>query len=186
MRYSMKRLRPIQVILAGAVVIAIALVCVDYPWEPKYAGKSLSYWLSEFERSGRGDFPDADTIWRQEEATTALGAMGTNAVPYLLKEAFNTKPDTRLRKAFYELLNRFPKSWKLPTLEDSEQKRWISFIVLSRLKPSTKLVLPQIKEAFNGTNHLLRLRAVELCGRLGDGAEEATPFLINAINGTDV
>ena len=55
----------------------------------------LSYWFKEYCRSGQRMTWDAS---RHEEAGAALRQMGTNAVPYLLEQAFDNGPSSGARK----------------------------------------------------------------------------------------
>lgn len=177
----MKRLRAILIFLAAIFVVTVAWLCLERAHEPMYAGKSVSYWFGQY--CGR-DFAGNDR-WLEEEAATALRAIGTNAVPYLAAEAFTTRPDTAASRNFYKLLERFPNSWHLPSLDDSQRRRDLAFNALAEIKPPASLVLPDIRQALKGTNQALRRMSVFLCGALGDGAEETVPFLFNEFRATD-
>jgi hypothetical protein len=65
---------------AGCVVVTICTTAlITHHWEPRYKGRTLSYWL---ERSGNNAVLDRPP---DQEATTAIRTIGTNALPFLLR-----------------------------------------------------------------------------------------------------
>jgi HEAT repeat protein len=76
------------------IVIAVALAVLGGIWvvrdyvEPRYAGQSLSHWLCAIHSLDPRE---------EEEARTALQAMGTNAVPFLLKLLRKCEPSIKTR-----------------------------------------------------------------------------------------
>src|SRR5208337_1710337 len=81
-------------------------------WQPTYQGRLVSYWFRQYYRSGAvasdgNVWPrDQQDIRKGSEAGHALGALGTNALPYLLKVCFSTNQDTYFQIYFHALLSR--------------------------------------------------------------------------------
>jgi DnaJ-domain-containing protein 1 len=68
------------------------------PREPVYQGKRLSQWLDEYNRAGH-----VDGDWsKMEPISTAIRAMGTNSLPFLLARIKHTEPS--LEKKFFEMI----------------------------------------------------------------------------------
>jgi len=82
--------------------------------EPKYHGKRLSGWFKQYYRSGIHVLaPDEIDL---KDATAALRAIGTNAVPWLVGRCFDLDPDWVLRAKVQPILHeklRFPLMWIL-------------------------------------------------------------------------
>lgn len=71
--------KPKRIWIVAIVATAVAMVAISWPRErePAYHGKKLSAWLSDFRR------PVYSVDNR--EAREAIGQIGTNAIPFLLK-----------------------------------------------------------------------------------------------------
>ena len=153
------------------------------PAEPEYAGKPLSYWFKEYCRSGQR--MSWDTL-RHEEAGAALRQMGTNAVPYLLEQAFDTRRSSAGRKDLCRMLNRLPRSWGLPTFVDPEIMSSEGAEALKEIKPPAIQLLPVLEPRLESTDRLERHQALYILGSTGDGAEQAVPWLCAALKSPDV
>ena len=139
----MKRLRVVLICLAAMGVALFALLWLGHAREPRYAGKPVSYWFGQYCRDNRAE----QDQWWQGEAEIALKVIGTNAVPYLMTEVCNTRPDTAASRTFYKLFEGFPRSWHLPRLDDALNRRVLAVDALTQIKPPANLVLPQISLA---------------------------------------
>ena len=153
------------------------------PALPEYSGKPVSYWLKEYCRSGQRMAWDAS---RHEETGAALRQMGTNAVPYLLEEAFDTGPSSGGRKDLCRLLNCLPRSLGLPTFVDPEIMSSEGAEALKEIKPPASQLLPLLEQHLKSTDHMERRTAVYLLGCTGDGAEQAVPWLCAVLKCPDV
>jgi len=85
----MKRWIP-AVVLGGIAVIIWLCVYRPLANEPKYDGKPVSYWFKEYCLSGQ--FGQWNPI-RNNLATASLKEFGTNAVPYLVQQAFDFRAE---------------------------------------------------------------------------------------------
>ena len=91
-RSLMKTPRRVWVVVAFATAVAVAYF-VLHRGEPEYAGKPLSHWLSQL----KGEPPHDPPV---PEAEAAVRAIGTNALPLLLK--YLTDEDSPIKKALRE------------------------------------------------------------------------------------
>ncbi len=151
--------------------------------EPEYAGKPVSYWFKEYCRSGQGMTWDAS---RHDEAGAALRQMGTNAVPYLLKQAFDTRRSSAGRKELCRMLDRLPRSWGLPTFVDPGTMSWEGAEALKEIKPPANQLLPLLERHLKSMDRLERRQALYILGSTDDGAEQAVPWLCAALKSPDV
>jgi HEAT repeat protein len=171
--------------LLAAFVLLVAAggwYLLQGPREPAYEGKPLRYWFKEYCRSGQ------QIVWdpsRRGEAAAALHQMGTNAVPYLLGQAFNSRPDSALRKEVYRLLNDLPRSWGLPLFVSPEVMRQEGGSALEEIKPPANQLLPLLERHLKSTNSLERRQALFILGTAGEGAEQAVPWLCAALKSSD-
>ena len=171
--------------LLAAFVLLVAVdgwYLLQGPREPAYEGKPLRYWFKEYCRSGQ------QIVWdpsRREEAAAALHQMGTNAVPYLLEQAFNRRPDSAFRKRVYRLLNDLPRSWRLPVFVSPEVMREEAGFALEEIKPPARQLLPLLEPYLKSTNSFERRQALFILGTVSEGAEQAVPWLCAALKSSD-
>src|SRR5262245_47282072 len=71
---------------AMATLLAVGLAVLVWPreQEPSYGGRALSEWLAVYARGQNAAATDSETR-ESERAATAVRAIGTNAVPILLR-----------------------------------------------------------------------------------------------------
>jgi HEAT repeat protein len=110
--------------------------------------------------------------------------MGTNALPFLLKQALSTDQDSALRRKLNRLSRPFPR-W-CPRFWSYGMVRWEAFWAIFEIKPPASLVMPQLEKAFARTNTPARWGAIYLLGCLGDGGEKGVPMLLQALNETNL
>jgi len=94
-------------------VVVLAVVAGGMGWlslsfgprDPVYKGKPLSYWLEGYDSPGAANYPpnhpNAPTY---QEASEAVRALGTNAIPTLLRQL--RRRDSKAKEAFMNLLRR--------------------------------------------------------------------------------
>src|SRR4051812_25450889 len=92
-------------ILLGIVIAGVIVVLARRDREPEYGGKRLSEYLSGL--SGNAA--------EKKRADEAIGQIGTNAIPYLLKWMQYETPawKTQLYRALNPVLNRLNAEWEL-------------------------------------------------------------------------
>jgi HEAT repeat protein len=171
-------------LLAAVVLLAAAGGCFFswQPAEPEYAGRRVSYWLKEYCRSGQRMTWD---VSRRKEATAALCQMGTNAVPCLLKQAFDIGLSAGGRRDLCRLLNLLRAWCGLPALVDPDIMSAEAADALKEIKPPANQLLPLLERHLRSTDHMERRTAVYLLGSMGDGAEQAVPWLCAALKRPD-
>ena len=85
--------------VAGVALLAVAFVVWPRgPKEPVYQGKALTQWIREAH--------DVGIFEQTDETKAAMSAMGTNAIPFLLKEF--TRPIGRWQGRLYAWVNGRP------------------------------------------------------------------------------
>ena len=122
---------------------------------------------------------------RHRNATDELGKIGTNAVPYLLSEAFNFQRDTASRSNFYAILDKFPHSWNLPILISRDLVRAEAVEVLGKIQPPAGAVLPFLESALNETNTSRHNQAIHILGLVGEGMDTLVPYFRRALGDSD-
>jgi HEAT repeat protein len=171
--------------LLAASVVAVAAggwLFFRRPVEPYYAGKPVSFWFKEYCRSGQRMTWNSS---RRVETAAALRQMGTNAVPYLLERAFDTRSNSGVLKGLYRLLNGLSRSWKLPTFVDPEIMSEEGADALKEIKPPANQLLPLLERHLKSTDRMERRQALYILGCTGDGAEKTVPSLCAALKSPD-
>jgi HEAT repeat protein len=172
--------------LSGFILIVLLLVIGGFIFssrEPEYAGKPVSFWFKEYCRSGQ--FINWDAA-RHAESTAALKALGTNAVPYLLAQSFNLRPDSAGWSNICNFLNHLPATWITPRPVSSGRMRAEAPFVLKEIKPPADQLLASMASRLKSTNRMEHLQFLVILGTTGDGAEQMTPYLAAALKDRDV
>lgn len=163
-------------LLIGAIMIAtIAMGCVLFfsgDPEPAYAGKSLSAWVD----APVGAMPP---LKHSSEAVSAIRAIGTNALPFLVEwiryepSDLRVKSEPRVRSLPSWLLN--PLTWRLLYRDIYRaQAAKEAFIALG---PAAAPAVPQLHAIFLATsNNSVRANVVLSLVEIGP---EAAPALAN-------
>ncbi|MDB6021628.1 MAG: repeat-containing protein [Pedosphaera sp.] len=177
----MKRRVPALVV---AVILLVAGLRVYLPLasEPKFQGRRVSYWFKEY--CGSGQNGNYDWI-REREALAALQKMGTNAVPYLLEQAFSIREDSAAKSNLYRFINEAPRSWGLPLLVNARTMCEEAPFALEELKPPAGQILPLLQKHLKSTSQFERNQALIILGTVGDGAEQAVPYLAKGLEDTN-
>ncbi len=174
----MKRRRKIAFAVAALALIASVWLMLDHAGGPKYQGKSLDVWFREYCLSSFYVRYDDDL---HEEAAKALQQIGTNAVPYLVNQAFNTSTDSAAMTNFYRFLDAMPRSWGMPAPVSSDVRRGEAAFAFKEVKAPANLLLPFMEEHLKSTNIFERRQALFILGTAGDGAGQVVPDLIAAL-----
>lgn len=182
-----KRWRIVLLILAAAVLTVV--VCHFIAGRgPKYEGRTVDWWFEECCQSGQSDqFAHYDEM-RHEDAVDALRHLGTNAVPFLLKQSFNTNLDSPVRSNYIRFILSLPRSWHVRAPISAQARLWEGPEALQEIKPPANMVFPFLESQYQITNssqNMLRGQAIFLMGCLGDGAEMAVPDLVAALQDTN-
>jgi hypothetical protein len=179
-----KRWRIVLLILAAAVLAFVVSHFVA-DREPRYKGRTVSYWFKTYCRACESRTFDAD---RLNESQEALVKLGTNAVPYLLEQAFNTNQDSAALTNLIRVINSLPRAWPVSAPISQETMRGTAPVFLYRIRPPAAQVLPFLEVQFrlkNLSNNFAHMQAIILMGYLGDGADRAVPLLLEALNDPD-
>jgi HEAT repeat protein len=171
--------KPIKVLLFLFVgVVGLLVWFALSPGEPSYNGRSLSSWFKQYYSSGQFAAWDPGL---NAEASTALNVIGSNALPFLLEQAFSTEQDSAFRKNLgpefsRSLPNWCPKFWSHDTMREEAMQAILG------IKPPASLLLPQLEKPLSEANVTNRLRAIFLLGALGEGGEAGVPRLLQALD----
>ncbi|HEY9171709.1 MAG TPA: hypothetical protein VI136_05435 [Verrucomicrobiae bacterium] len=166
-------------ILGGLLLIA-GIGWLLYAWrdpsEPRYQGRRVSAWFTQYCRSGQ--FSSRWDDARQAEAVAALGALGTNALPFLLKECFAEHRDPgRLTNVLMALAS-LPKPFQFPPFVPAKYVNLEAAAAIGVIRPPASLLLPQLTNALASADHRRRRVALGLLGYVGEGGEAVVPFLV--------
>jgi HEAT repeat protein len=170
------------------LIAAVILIAVGFPWyasnsDPRYQDRSLSYWFKEYCQT-KGD-TKRDGEYSLEEIEVAFRKMGTNALPYLLKEAFSTKKDTAFRSNLYEFYVHLPESWDLPRFVSHDDMRHRAVEAIDEIKPPATVLLPLIEDRLKGDKDAEFHQAITLLVGTTNDAEASLPYYIKALKGTN-
>jgi HEAT repeat protein len=208
-------------IVAGiAVALAVAAALVWSPSEPEYHGKPLRFWLQAFDPTYRSKPPGYSTNAMDEgptrdEAETAIRAIGTNALPSLLRMiAYHPNPlEIKLRllilklpsilrvqptylnpnsealMAFYTLGTNagpaVPQLIEICNRESDQNTRFWVLAALGSIGPPAKAAIPMLLGIASGTNSHLREGAVVVLGDIHSDAADVVPTLILCLGDPD-
>ena len=155
-----------------------------YCWRssnPTYDGRTVSECFEQYASSGSfGGLYDEDA---HEEATLGLQMAGTNAVPYLMEEAFTPRRYSYFKVGFYAIKRCFQRNvGRLPTPLEIQVE---AADALRVIRPPATMLLPFLTNALNSTDTITRRQAIYILGCLDEGAETGTPYLIRALKDND-
>lgn len=208
-------------IVAGiGVALAVAGALVWSPSEPEYHDKPLRFWLQAFDPNYRSKPPGYSTNATDEgptrdEAETVIRAIGTNALPTLLRmiayhlnpleiklrllilrlpsilrvQPTNPNPNSEALMAFYTLgTNAGPAVPQLIEICDRESDRNTRNWVLTALGeigPPAKAAIPMLLSIASSTNAQWRERAVIDLGDIHSDPADVVPTLILCLGDPD-
>lgn len=148
-----------------------------HPREPKYDGKPLTYWLKAYN--------DIST-WRTWQSDYAIQQIGTNAIPFLLREL--QANDSKLKKWFrerawdhYYRLHLQPGDF--PSDEERQERASEAFHALGPIgRPAVPALILIYRQ--NGSDDFQNV-ILNALGNIGPAADEAVPFLLQELNTTN-
>jgi len=193
-----------MILLLAFAVVTVALVVwfVSRPNEPEYRGKKLSQWIAIC-RQG----PYEGTV--TDEAYEAIRQIGTNAIPYLMRELQASEyPWENLERW---LIYRWDAKLRLPTMWERRENARIGFEVLGtratsaipallELCAATNLVsavptlaaigdtnvLPMLVSWLTNSNPSFQREALRHIGDFGGKADFAVPFILPLTQDTSI
>jgi len=169
-----------MIVAALVVLLILAAVFLSTPAEPSYRGRPLTYWLAGYD-VGFAPRTDAE-VPSLSEAEVAIRAIGTNAIPNLLRrlqhhhEGFSYWQFSRKRTfPFF----RFARASAI----SSEFEAIAGFRTLGA---DAGPAVPLLLEVYNRTSDL-RTRSYVLVAlaNIGPSAEPATPLLLHTLVSTN-
>jgi HEAT repeat protein len=140
---------------------------------PGYDGHPVSYWFRELCHTDSDNGPST--------AATAFQKMGTNAVPYLLEQAFDTNEDS---KGFL-IINDLLRALNLPRSVTSRERLDHAGPALDLIKPPAHQLLDLMHRQLNSTNLFERHQSLYILGSVGEDAEQVLPELEMALKETN-
>src|SRR5437867_1186456 len=165
----MKRRRQLGVISALCLVAVAAAFFVMRPREPVYQGKQLSQWLEEFNRVGPAEI--------NQEAEKAIRQIGTNALPFLVKDLCSR--DSPFKLSLMKLSMKWsPIKFHFRPAEDRHGPARMGFYVLGtagKLGPAAIPFLPALGKLLKTEPYGAAL-ALLYCG------EESIPYLTDSLS----
>jgi len=171
---TQKRRLP-KILLLAAILLALGgWIFLRLGSEPKYHGKSVSYWFNEYCRSGQQMNYDAT---RHEEAADALRHLGTNAVPYLIGRSFVAGYVPPKPSRFQQVFNGLLRSLGLPLIVSAQVMRDEAPFALKTIKPPAGQLLLLLKAHLQSGDPFERRQSMFLLGTAGDDAGLVVPFL---------
>src|SRR5437899_663358 len=166
----------------GATISVFMVLCVRRNGsEPGYKGKPLSFWFREYCLA----WPSASGA--PEPITDAIRTMGSDAVPYLIRELLSTNQDSGIRKKYLRLAEILPLTLQrgLPRSISADQRRDSASDALFYTKPSAYVLLPLLTNALASSDVMQRRKSLFVLGGAGDGAQSAVPYLVAALKDPD-
>jgi hypothetical protein len=139
--------------------------------EPSYHGKPLKFWLEVYNaRNNSQPHPGTPTA----QADEAIKAMGTNAIPILLRGL--QQHDSRIRLTLWRLLQRCP-FIKTPLVPESRD--WEAYFGFEALGSEASNAVPQLIAIYErDPSPLVQTAVPSILARLGPAAKEAAPALL--------
>ena len=120
------------------------------------------------------------------ECVEAFEAMGTNAVPYLIEQAFDFRQESAAWSNVMKVLNAVPRSWPVPHPIPSFIKTEEAASLLRDMKPPAGQLLVLMQKHLKGTNVYEHRQVLYLLGASGDGAAQAVPYLTATLKDNDI
>ena len=166
----MKWQKLIAATLVGLLVSAIAFRTANRPPDPEHDGHRLSEWLRVL--------TDHRPNQNRKEAELAVIAIGTNAMPLLIRELASR--DSEAWSLFVGYLNN--RNWNRYELMTSERRHSKALVACNILgKDSAKAVSAVSRLLTTSSNFLLQASAARTLGSIGPGAASAVPLLTQTL-----
>jgi hypothetical protein len=165
------------------MAIVVALLCGLVYWlispgqpMPYYNGKSLEYWIVQYQQNGSGTGANID---KMQQAQESIQKIGTNALPTLLRmTAANGSP--ALEKLKWGINNQRVVRLHL-RLHTAFEDHWMSSFGFLALGSSASPATPNLIVLLSHKNPEVRVAAIRALGNIGPAAEAAVPALIKCL-----
>lgn len=147
-------------LVGGLIVIAGVVVYAFWPAGPYYHGRSLNAWLEDFVNPVRNvnsirDLQAVDFKQRMEDSQRAVKAIGTNAIPTLLRLLQTKGGDARNMVSFP--LGAFGNRW-FPTAAEKHAMAQAGFMILRK---DASPAIPALTALTKDSDPGMRMRAFE-------------------------
>lgn len=172
------------------LIVSLPLLgALTWIWSPgfgktSYQGRSVAYWFRQNLKASLGAQEPAETEYRSQIADRSLNAIkaiGTNALPYLLNQAFTASHDSAVRRLWDKLLNVLPQSWGRPPSTSQDEISHHAVDIICQCRPPAGAILPTLLRHLGGTNVEFHVRALRLLGSTVGPVNEAMPYLTRDI-----
>lgn len=171
----MKLRRGQIVVLVIVAVVGVMVLRSVFSREPAYRGKKVGAWFKQYYRTGQ--WSSAKNERRHEEASRAIVALGTNAVPFLVRECFSASRDFSPKTNVQAFLASWRGPVRFPPFVPADMVRQEAADALLKIRPPANLLLPLVTNRLNDPDQVRQRMAVYLLGTVGQGAEAAVPLL---------
>src|SRR3954463_12739230 len=128
-----KKFRILLLAVTALVLVVVSRHFYERSRQPKFEGRTVSDWFEEFYRSGQ--WGAGQHLTAHDEAAKGIRGLGTNAIPFLLEEAINTRRDSALRTNLGRFMNMFPASLHLPAFASWDVIRMEAADAIQEIKP---------------------------------------------------
>jgi HEAT repeat protein len=175
----------IVVLVAGFTILAGGILVLLLPPEPRYRGRPLTYWLEgwypyppSLVRS-RSALSQRDWTARRSAAEAAVRALGTNALPVLIRMLARRDGPLKRRLVNTRIAQRLVAHGTLASFLTPAWKRTRTAAqMLGLLGPAARAAVPALLAVLKGCPDLETRRcAVVSLGEIGPGAAVAVPAL---------
>jgi HEAT repeat protein len=139
--------------------------------EPVYRGKTVSQWFERLD-DGMPTYKDEN---QENEAMAALGALGQEAVPYLMKQ-FSTH-NSKLPDFVARILSR--------DNDRKERHRNQAYVVLMRFGPKAERAVPELLRLAHDKQFPDREGAVKLLGAIRSQPRTVVPLIMDLLHDTN-
>jgi hypothetical protein len=169
------RAKRLTFILAFVALLgtAFAIAAIRAARQPSYRGRTVRQWVTQYATS--------PYMGEKDEAIEALQAMPDAVSRYLIPQSL-AYANSGFWRAWHGVAKRLPTAlsrWPFPYDPDRADE------VLWQLRPSAAAVLPLLKDSLSRTNTQYYNYAIWLLGSLGEGGEQAVPYLVQACASTN-
>jgi HEAT repeat protein len=175
------RRRALAVVLCAVSLIAVLFVVwnSNYVHEPVYKGKRLTGWVEQW-KTNRWNIPKtASNRAAEKEAETAIRAIGTNAIPFLLASL-------KAREAKWRdyARNMLPRQWHAHLGLNGNRvgrRKEIGANGLAALGEQAAPAVPELIQLIRSSDKDASYLAVWALGSLRSGATSAIPVLVQCL-----
>lgn len=169
----LKRNRNILLCIAAAVVLGVGLVWFQQTRPPTYNGRPLVEWLQKIDYNNTEEPMNAESA----EAVAAVRALGTNALPHLLRMLETQDSPLKLRLVDLARKQRLIRVRFTPAVLSHHY----AGNGLRALGPQAEPAIPALTEHFFGPNEIRADIAAKVLGEIGSAAFPILrPALTNA------